>query len=75
MLGPSFANHDVKVFGTDVDEQAIVKARHAPFIPQQVDDVPPRILKEWFVEEAGAGLVAPSASRRYRLRVLTKSVH
>jgi two-component system CheB/CheR fusion protein len=52
VLGSSFGNHEVKIFGTDADESAIVKARQAHFTPEQVESVPPRILKEWFVEEA-----------------------
>jgi two-component system CheB/CheR fusion protein len=63
VLGPSFNNHEVKVFGTDVDEQAIVKARHAQFTPEQVEHVPPRILKEWFVEEAGGYTVRKDIRR------------
>src|SRR3954466_2745938 len=51
VLGPSFANQDVKVFGTDVDEKAIAFARHAHYASDHVESVPPRLLKEWFVEE------------------------
>jgi two-component system CheB/CheR fusion protein len=63
VLGPSFNNQEVKVFGTDVAEQAIVKARHAHFTPQQVEEVPQRILKEWFVEEAGGFTVRKDIRR------------
>ncbi|MFL5433407.1 MAG: CheR family methyltransferase [Myxococcales bacterium] len=51
VLGPSFTNQDVKVFGTDVDEKAIAFARHAHYASDHVESVPPRLLKEWFVEE------------------------
>ena len=62
-LGPSFSNQEVKVFGTDTDESAIVKARHAHFSANQVEDVPPRILKEWFVEDAGGYTVRKDIRR------------
>ncbi|MFL5275423.1 MAG: CheR family methyltransferase [Myxococcales bacterium] len=51
VLGPSFTNQDVKVFGTDVDEKAIAFARHAHYPTDHVESIPPRLLKEWFVEE------------------------
>ena len=63
VLGPSFNNQDVKVFGTDVDERAIVHARHAHYIAEQVESVPPRILKDYFVED-GSGYTVRKDVRR-----------
>jgi two-component system, chemotaxis family, CheB/CheR fusion protein len=63
VLGPSFNNQEVKVFGTDVDEQAIVKARQAHFTPEQVEQVAPRILNDWFVEETGGYTVRKDIRR------------
>jgi len=63
VLGSSFGNHEVKIFGTDADEGAIVKARHAHFTAEQVDSVPPRILQEWFVEEGGGYTVRKDIRR------------
>jgi len=63
VLGPSFANQDVKVFGTDVDEKAIAVARHAHYTAEHVENVPPRMLKEWFVEENGGYTVRKDIRR------------
>jgi len=63
VLGPSFSNQEVKVFGTDADESAIVKARHATFTAEQMEAVPPRIVKEWFVEEGGGYTVRKEIRR------------
>jgi len=63
VLGPSFSNQEVKVFGTDADESAIVKARHASFTPEQMETVSPRILKDWFVEEGGGYTVRKEIRR------------
>jgi two-component system CheB/CheR fusion protein len=63
VLGPSFTNQDVKVFGTDVDEKAIAFARHAHYSTDQVENIPPRLLKEWFVEE-NAGYTVRKDIRR-----------
>jgi two-component system, chemotaxis family, CheB/CheR fusion protein len=63
ILGPSFNNQDVKVFGTDADERAIVQARHAHYRPEQVEGVPPRVLEEWFVAEGGGFTVRKEIRR------------
>ncbi|MFL5408634.1 MAG: CheR family methyltransferase [Myxococcales bacterium] len=63
VLGPSFTNQDVKVFGTDVDEKAIAFARHAHYPTDHVESIPPRLLKEWFVEENGGYTVRKDIRR------------
>jgi two-component system CheB/CheR fusion protein len=63
VLGASFNNQDVKVFGTDVDERAIVHARHAHYATEQVESVPARILKEYFVEDSGGYTVRKDVRR------------
>ncbi|MFL5312842.1 MAG: CheR family methyltransferase [Myxococcales bacterium] len=62
-MGPSFANQDVKIFGTDVDEKAIAYARKGQYTRDQVDSVPKKVLGEWFVED-GNGYTVRKELRR-----------
>ena len=50
-MGASFANQEIRVFGTDVDDAAIAYARRGHYTRQQVESVPKRLLAEWFVQE------------------------
>src|SRR2546423_3667681 len=63
-MGPSFGNQDVKIFGTDVDDKAIVYARKGQYTRDQVRSVPPHTLAEWFVEEGDAYTVRKELRRR-----------
>ncbi|HTO96842.1 MAG TPA: CheR family methyltransferase [Myxococcales bacterium] len=56
-MGPAFQNQEVKVFGTDADESAVAFARRGIYTREQVEAVPPEMLKNWFVEEAGGWAV------------------
>jgi two-component system CheB/CheR fusion protein len=38
----------VKIYASDVDEEALVQARHASYSPQQVEGVPPEYLSRYF---------------------------
>ena len=38
----------VKIYATDVDEQALTVARHASYDAKQVDGVPPSLLEKYF---------------------------
>src|SRR5919109_3202604 len=62
-MGPSFANHEVRIFGTDLDEKAIAYARKGCYTPQQVESVPKRLLSEWFVPD-GDGFAVRKELRR-----------
>jgi two-component system, chemotaxis family, CheB/CheR fusion protein len=50
-MGASFANQEIRIFGTDVDEKAVAYARKGKYTREQVESVPKRLLSEWFVEE------------------------
>lgn len=50
-MGPSFQNHDVKIFGTDVDEKAIATARRGIYSRAGLVDVPKHLLERYFIEE------------------------
>jgi two-component system CheB/CheR fusion protein len=38
----------VKIYATDVDEEALEQARHGAYVPRQVEDVPPDALERFF---------------------------
>ena len=62
-IGPAFHNREVKIFGTDVDESALSFARHGVYSREQVENVSPRMLKAWFVEESGGWMVRKEIRR------------
>lgn len=52
-LGPALQNQEVKIFGTDVDEQAIAFARRGVYSRAQLEGIPAATVQKWFVEEGG----------------------
>ena len=48
-MGPSFGNHEIRIFGTDADEKSIAYARKGQYTREQVQSVPKRFLSEWFM--------------------------
>jgi two-component system, chemotaxis family, CheB/CheR fusion protein len=38
----------VKIYATDVDEEALDTARHGAYLPRQIEDVPPQALERFF---------------------------
>jgi two-component system, chemotaxis family, CheB/CheR fusion protein len=38
----------VKIYATDVDEEALDQARHGAYLPRQIEDVPPDALERFF---------------------------
>ena len=62
-IGPSFANENLKIFGTDLDEAAIAYARRGHYTSQQVESVPQPLLQRWFVPD-GAGYSVVNELRR-----------
>ncbi|HKO21605.1 MAG TPA: CheR family methyltransferase, partial [Candidatus Eisenbacteria bacterium] len=47
-LGVEQFRHRVKIYASDVDEDALVQARHATYGVHQVEDVPPEYLARYF---------------------------
>ena len=43
----------VKIYATDVDEEALGEARRAVYTAKQVDDVPPALLEKYFTRNGG----------------------
>ena len=47
-LGPEAFRERVKIYATDVDEEALEQARHAVYGPRTAEDVPPALLDTYF---------------------------
>jgi two-component system CheB/CheR fusion protein len=62
-LGPETVKERVKIYATDVDEDALNQARQARYTPKQVEGVPPELLERYF-EHNGHGYVFSKELRR-----------
>jgi two-component system CheB/CheR fusion protein len=62
-LGPEAVRERVKIYATDVDEEALGEARQARYRARQVDGVPPELLERYF-ERNGDGYVFSKELRR-----------
>jgi two-component system CheB/CheR fusion protein len=50
-LGPAATNYAIRIYGTDMDEEALTAARHALFRTEQLKDVPDRLVDRYFGRE------------------------
>ena len=55
-LGPDEFRGRVKIYGTDVDEDALAKARSANYSIRETEGVPPGLLEKYFEPTNGTGL-------------------
>src|SRR5215217_3049530 len=62
-LGPEAIRERVKIYATDVDEEALTQARQARYSAKQVEGVPPALLERYF-ERNGADYVFSKELRR-----------
>ena len=62
-LGPEAIRERVKIYATDVDEEALTQARQARYTAKQVEGVPPELLDRYF-ERNGDGYVVSKDLRR-----------
>jgi two-component system, chemotaxis family, CheB/CheR fusion protein len=62
-LGPEAVRERVKIYATDVDEEALGEARQARYTARQVNGVPPELLERYF-ERNGDGYVFSKELRR-----------
>ena len=62
-LGPETVRERVKIYATDVDEDALNQARQARYTAKQVEGVPPELLERYF-ERNGHGHVFSKELRR-----------
>jgi two-component system, chemotaxis family, CheB/CheR fusion protein len=54
LLGPEQFRDRVKIYGTDVDEEALAKARHGAYTEKEVENVPPALLAKYFDQVDGS---------------------
>jgi len=52
-LGMEEFRERVKIYGTDLDEEALSQARAASYTPREVKNIPPPLLEKYFEFEAG----------------------
>jgi len=50
-LGTPADNYTIKIYGTDVDEEALTTARQAVYRTEQLKDVPDRLVDRYFVRD------------------------
>src|SRR5215470_7503928 len=50
-LGEAANNYSIKIYGTDVDEEALTAARHSLYRTEQLKDVPDRLLDRYFARD------------------------
>ena len=50
-LGAAVENYTIKIYGTDVDEEALTAARQAVYRTEQLKDVPDRLVDRYFTRE------------------------
>jgi two-component system, chemotaxis family, CheB/CheR fusion protein len=62
-LGPEAVRERVKIYATDVDEEALSQARQARYTAKQVEGVPPELLERHF-ERNGDGYIFSKELRR-----------
>ena len=53
MLGPTEFRDRVKIYATDVDEEALTQARQASYTEREVRGVPPELLERYFEPTGG----------------------
>ena len=63
-LGPEWYRSQVKIYATDVHEEALNTARHAAYTPGQVAGVPPDLLEKYFERVDGRYVFRPDLRRQ-----------
>ena len=48
VMGDAPFRERVKIYATDIDEEALEQARHGAYLPRQIEDVPPDALERFF---------------------------
>lgn len=48
ILGTDFINRDIKIFATDIDNEAIEKARHGFYLEDRLEHIPDDIVSKYF---------------------------
>ena len=50
-LGEAANNYSIKIYGTDIDEEALTTARHAVYRTEQLKDIPDRLVDRYFTRD------------------------
>src|SRR5690349_12655606 len=56
-LGPARYRDSVKIYATDIDDEALARARQASYDAKDVQDIPPAFLEKYFEEMNGKFVV------------------
>ena len=65
-LGRDRFTERVKIYGTDVDEDALIAARHAVYSPEELEDVPEELRERYFDDTPGNGTGHAEAGLQFR---------
>jgi two-component system CheB/CheR fusion protein len=63
LLGPEAYGERVKIYATDIDEQALAHARQGAYAPKTLDAVPPALVEKYFTR-TGSSFVFDAGLRR-----------
>ena len=63
LLGPEQYVDRVKIYATDIDEEALAEARLATYSPRAVEGVPPALLEKYFTKTGGGYIFAKDLRR------------
>lgn len=63
ILGSEITSRDITILSTDIDMQALKRARQGIFTPQEVEGISPALLDKYFVNENNGFHVKPALGR------------
>ena len=49
-IGPRILEHEVRIYATDIDDDALAAAREATYSKSALESVPPEVLEKYFVK-------------------------
>ena len=62
-VGPVVYREGVKIYATDIDEEALARARQATYDAKEMDGVPPEFAKKYFEHSGGKFVFRPDLRR------------
>jgi two-component system CheB/CheR fusion protein len=62
-LGVEQFRDRVKIYGTDVDEEALTQARHASYAGKTLEEVPPQLREKYFEQQGGRFILSKELRR------------
>ncbi|KXB06997.1 hypothetical protein AKJ51_02340 [candidate division MSBL1 archaeon SCGC-AAA382A20] len=67
-LGSNFDELNVRVYGTDIDDEALSKARKGVYTEEEVENVPKKFLKKYFEPDDGKYRVKKTLKRNLKFK-------